>query len=143
MRRSTITGLCGVALCGAIASTAFASLPPGRPDYLFGIPEKEWIFAERLWRDNARCTAALCEAGYHDGDFILSLDRQADRIRILSGFRSCERPSWNDVDLTDTPRGDRTAVVRYLAKALVRYAAEQCGLEAPDVELPEMSLLFP
>jgi hypothetical protein len=87
--------------CGALAFTfavpAPADPPPSRPDYLFALPEREWVFAKLLWQGRESCTAELCEAGYHSGDMVVSLIRVRDAANVVAGVRDCSTVSYNYV----------------------------------------------
>jgi hypothetical protein len=63
--------------------------PPAIPDYLFALPDREWRFAELLWQGSAPCTPDQCEAGYHDGDLVVSEMRESNSVQAVAGLRNC------------------------------------------------------
>jgi hypothetical protein len=124
------------------SQAAYANLPPSRPDYLLKQPEKQWFFAERLWRGSSPCTEELCEGGYHDTSFVLSVDRQGDWVKIVAGFEGCESPSWNNVELAQVDQRDRPEYIRKRVLNMISYAAKTCKAAAPKVDVPSMDALF-
>lgn len=140
MRRAV---LCSIPFCMLSASAARADPPPAVPTYLAQFPDRQWTFAERLWRTIAPCSASLCEGGYRNGSYVLSLGRYQNQLRIVAGFTDCAQTSWNNFDLTSIRPPDRARRITELVVSITEFAARGCNVTAPVVETPPISRLFP
>lgn len=132
-----------LAFCMLGASVARADPPPAIPTYLAQFPDRQWTFAERLWRAFAPCSERLCEGGYRNGSYVLSLDRQQHHLRIVAGFPNCAQTSWNDIDLTTIQPADRAERIGALIASITAFAARGCNVTTPVVEAPPIDRLFP
>jgi len=114
-------------LFGAPAS---ADLPPAIPDYLFALPEGEWVFGEKLWEGPAGCQPDLCEAGYHSGDLVLSIVRGLNYVQAVAGMRGCGGVSYNVVNLDEwsgISSEQWLANVSRMARSLAAIARQGCN----------------
>jgi hypothetical protein len=108
--------------------------PPAIPDYLFALPDREWRFAELLWQGNAPCTRDQCEAGYHDGDLVVSVMRTGDSLEAVAGLRGCVSVSYRVVppdELHGLSRARRRALISEAAREVAAVIGQSCHRESP------------
>ncbi|MDB5691236.1 MAG: hypothetical protein JWO81_299 [Alphaproteobacteria bacterium] len=112
-----------------VGSAATADPPLARPDYLMSLPDRQWVVAEKLWEERHPCTPILCEAGYHDGDLVLSVVRGLNYFQAVAGLKGCWTttqkivPSDNPASMTAEAR---FAIVSELATSVAKAARSAC-----------------
>jgi hypothetical protein len=122
-----------------LGSPAMADPPLSRPDYLASLPDRQWAFAEKLWEDRHPCTPELCEAGYHDGDLVLSVVRGLNYFQAVGGLKGCNATTQN-IAPAEHPAGmsaeARFKIVSKLATSVARVARAACKKTGtpPDTE---------
>ncbi len=113
------------------------------PEDLFDLPPGAWAFARHLWQGDEPCTADACEAGYTSGDLVVSVERAAEHVYVVAGFRGCVSVAWNDYPIGGkASKGDTRAIAGHIRKA-VRTSAKYCKVEAPPVPALDARLLYP
>jgi len=116
---------------------------PGLPDDLFGLPPGQWAFAEHLWQGNAPCTADACEAGYTSGNFVVSVERSKEDVRIVGGFRDCASVAWNEVHIGSKGSKSNTGLIKKRMKQVLQTSAKYCKTTAAKLPPLDSVLLFP
>jgi hypothetical protein len=115
----------------------------GRPDDLFALPPGQWHMAKSLAQPADACVSDQCEAGFTSGDLVVSVEHAKDFVRIIAGFRGCERTAYTESEVGSKPGkptfGRLAKQVDYVVKGL----AKSCKMTAPAVPKLEVAQLFP
>jgi len=114
-----------------------------RPDDLFQLPPGQWHYAKHLWQGSDPCTEEQCEAGYHSGDLVVSVEHTKGWVRVMAGFRNCAPVAFSEIETSKAPgRYSRGKVERQL-KQVVKGAAKTCKVTAPGVANLAVASMFP
>jgi len=129
--------LAAVAATGAaIVAPAVAAPSGGAPDYLFQLPERQWILGGRLTEAGSRCGRELCEAGYRTGDLVLSVRRANSTVEAVAGMRGCPAVSQRTLagsQLETLSPSDQYVQIQRAVLAAARTARSQCGSPVSDL----------
>jgi hypothetical protein len=114
-----------------------------RPDDLFALPPGQWVFAKQLWSGNEPCDDQHCEAGYTNGDLVISVERSEKFVRLIAGIRNCEAVGFSEMEPGNKPgKYDRKKVAKQIGN-VVKGVARSCNATAPSVADLDVAQLFP
>ena len=116
---------------------------PGLPEDLFRLPPGAWAFAKQLWKGDEPCTADACEAGYTNGDLVVSIERNKKYLRIVAGFRGCANVSWNEYEVGKKASKYDTKTIGKRIKQTVETSAKYCKVAAPLLADLDARRLYP
>ena len=121
------------------ASQAGVSLP----EDIFGLPPGQWFVSKQVSQGNAPCTSEACEAGFHSGDFVVSVEHASKFVQVIAGFRGCQSVAFQEMETGFHPgkskRGELSSLIRKVTKA----AEKSCKLDAGSVPKLDVAALFP
>ena len=143
-----------VATCAAIvAATAghaqeIVEVPVSKagvvlPEDIFGLPAGQWFVAKQVTDGSDPCTPEACEAGFHSGDLVVSVEHAKEYVRVIAGFRGCQGVAFQEAETGLTPGGNKRRQVSALIKDVIKGAEKSCKLKAPEVPKLDVSSLFP
>jgi hypothetical protein len=121
------------------ASTANVS----RPDDLFALPPGQWHMAKSLAQGSEPCVSDQCEAGFTSGDLVVSVEHAKDFVRIIAGFRGCERTAYTETEVGSKPGKPTFGRVSKQVKQVVKGLSKTCNRIAPAVPKLEVAQMFP
>jgi hypothetical protein len=114
-----------------------------RPDDLFALPPGQWHVAKSIALGSEPCVSDQCEAGFNSGDFVVSVEHAKDFVRIIAGFKGCERTAYSEVEVGSKPGKPTFGRVSKQLSQVVKGAAKTCNMTAPEVPTLEVANLFP
>ena len=121
------------------ASTAKVS----RPDDLFALPPGQWHMAKSLAQGSEPCASDQCEAGFTSGDLVVSVEHAKEFVRIIAGFRGCERTAYTETEVGSKPGKPTFGRVSKQVKQVVKGLSKTCNMTAPAVPKLEVAQMFP
>jgi hypothetical protein len=113
-----------------------------RPDDLFNLPPGEWHMAKVLSGGSEQCVSDQCEAGFNSGDLVVSVEHAKDFVRIIAGFKGCERTAYSEVEVGSKPGKPTFGRVSKQVERVVKGLAKTCKMTAPTVPKLEVASLF-
>ena len=129
VRNSSLALVAVLASGLAVTLPAMADATPSAPDYLFQLPERQWIVG-------GACNAERCEAGYRSGDLVLSVRREASSVLAVAGVRGCATAATRTIrpsTLEPLSLSDRYTLVQKAALTAARAARSLCGSDVSDL----------
>jgi hypothetical protein len=114
-----------------------------RPDDLFNLPPGQWFSAKSLAHGVEQCASDQCEAGFTSGDLVVSVEHAKDFVRIIAGFRGCERTAFSELEVGSKPGKPTFGRVAKQVQQVVKGAAKSCSMTAPAVPKLDVAQLFP
>ena len=114
-----------------------------RPDDLFELAPDQWHFSKSHAFGMEPCLPDQCEAGFTSGDLVVSAEHSKTFVRIIAGFRNCERTAYSEVDVGKSPGKNTLRRVSKQVKRVVKGLAKTCKATAPVVPELEVARLFP
>src|SRR3954452_7815124 len=79
------------------------------PEDIFRLPPGQWYVARQVTQGNDPCTSEACEAGFHSGDMVLSVEHAGKFVQVIAGFRGCQSVGFPGVGNGKKTRGDTRA----------------------------------
>jgi hypothetical protein len=114
-----------------------------RPEDLYQLEPGRWHLARQLWTGDEACTATECEAGFTQGDLVVSAYHTMDKVFIIAAWRSCASPAFSELDIGDkVSSGERRKVGKQVERVL-RGLEKTCKITAPTVPALAGDWLFP
>lgn len=113
------------------------------PEDIFSLPPGQWFVARQVSQGNEPCTAEACEAGFHSGDLVISVEHAKDYTRVIAGFRNCQAVAFQETQTGNAPGSSARGEVSNLLRKVVRAAEQSCKLKAPKVPKLDVKSLFP
>ena len=114
-----------------------------RPDDLFNLPPGQWHMAKSLAAGSEPCAADQCEAGFTSGDLVVSVEHAKDFVRIIAGFRGCERTAYSELEVGSKPGKPTFGRVAKQVDRVLKGLGKQCSKTVPEVPKLEVAQLFP
>jgi hypothetical protein len=114
----------------------------GRPDDLFNLPPGQWQVAKSL-SGSEPCVSDQCEAGFTSGDLVVSVEHAKDFVRVIAGFKGCERTAYSEVEVGSKPGKPTFGRVSKQVDRVLKGLGKQCGKTVPAVPKLEAAQLFP
>jgi hypothetical protein len=115
----------------------------GRPDDLFALPPGQWMMAKSIAQGSDACVSNQCEAGFTSGDLVVSVEHAKDFVRIIAGFKGCEKTAYSEVEVGSKPGKPTFGRVAKQVQQVVKGAAKTCGVTAPSVPKLDVASMFP
>ena len=113
------------------------------PEDLFRLPEGQWYVSRLIAQGGEPCTPEACEAGFHSGDLVVSIEHAKEHAQVIAGFRGCQSVAFQELKTGTNPgRGTRGELWRLVTK-VVKAAETSCKLKAPEVPKLDVAALFP
>lgn len=125
-----------LALAAAMAIAAPVLAQSTMPEYLFQLPERQWVLGGSLTQIGSRCGSDQCEAGYRSGDLVLSVRRGSGSVQTTAAVRGCATvtsrslPSSTLEPLSLSAKYD---AIQRAALLTARSARTQCGSPVADL----------
>ncbi|MFL5238142.1 MAG: hypothetical protein ACJ8EL_11165 [Rhizomicrobium sp.] len=113
-----------------------------RPDDLFTLAPGQWHMARRSSEVTGPCTADQCEAGFTNGEIVISAEHSGEFVRIIAGFRGCEAVGASEVEVGKKPGKPTFARIREQTKRVVKGIAKTCKIAAPAIPPLDAGQLF-
>lgn len=113
------------------------------PEDVFGLPAGQWFLGKQVTRGNDPCTAEACEAAIHSGDVVVNVEHARPFVRVIAGFRGCERVAYQEVEVGTAPGGRQRRQVSDLIKYVVKGAEKSCSRKAPRLPKLDVKSLLP
>jgi hypothetical protein len=114
-----------------------------RPDDLFALPPGQWHMARSLTQGSDACVSDQCEAGFTSGDMVVSVEHAKEFVRIIAGFKGCEKTAYSEVEVGSKPGKPTFGRVAKQVQQVVKGAGKTCGVTAPDVPKLDVASMFP
>jgi hypothetical protein len=114
-----------------------------RPDDLFTLLPGQWHIARLLAKGSEPCSSDQCEAGLTSGELVVSVEHSKDFVRIIAGFKTCERTAYSEVHVGSRPGKPTFGRVAKQVERVVKGLARTCNMTAFDVPRLEVAELFP
>ena len=113
------------------------------PEDMFALPPGQWFVAKQVSQGNEPCTPEACEAGFNSGDLVVSVEHAKDFVRIIAGFKGCEKTAYSEVEVASKPGKPTFGRVAKQVQQVVKGAGKTCGVTAPDVPKLDVASMFP
>ena len=114
-----------------------------RPEDLYQLEPGRWHIGRQLWQGDEPCTATQCEAGYTQGDLVVSAYHNADKVFIIAAWRPCAANAFSELDIGDkASNGERRKVGKQVERVL-RGLGKTCKITTPTVPTLTGDWLFP
>ncbi len=114
-----------------------------RPDDLFALPPGQWHMAKSLATGSEACVSDQCEAGFTSGDLVVSVEHAKDFVRIIAGFKGCEKTAYSELEVGSKPGKPTFGRVAKQVNQVVKGVGKTCGMTVPEVPKLEVAQLFP
>jgi hypothetical protein len=114
-----------------------------RPDDLFGLPPGQWNMAKSLAGGSEPCVSDQCEAGFTSGDLVISVEHANDFVRIIAGFKGCEKTAYSELEVGLKPGKPTFSRVAKQVNQVVKGLGKTCKMTAPALPKLEVAQLFP
>ncbi|QIK96117.1 hypothetical protein G7076_06340 [Sphingomonas sp. HDW15A] len=114
-----------------------------RPDDMFALPPGQWFVSKLISQGNEPCTPDACEAGFHSGDLVVSVEHAKEWTRVIAGFRNCEAVAFQEAQTGNRPGSAARGEVSNLLKKVVKAAEKSCSARAPEVPKLDIKSLYP
>ena len=114
-----------------------------RPDDLFALPPGQWHMAKSIAQGSEACVSDQCEAGFTSGDLVVSVEHAKDFVRIIAGFKGCEKTAYSEVEVGSKPGKPTFGRVAKQVQQVVNGAGKTCGVTAPEVPKLDVASMFP
>src|SRR3954463_1861947 len=114
-----------------------------RPDDLFSLSPGQWHMARLLAAGLDPCASDQCEAGFTSGELVVSVEHAKDFVRIIAGFKGCEKTAYSEVEVGSKPGKPTFGRVAKQVQQVVKGAGKTCGVTAPDVPKLDVASMFP
>ena len=114
-----------------------------RPDDLFALPPGQWVMEKTLSGAAEPCTAEQCEAGFTSGDLVVSVEHAKDFVRIIAGFKGCEKTAYSELEVGSKPGKPTFSRVTKQVNQVVKGLGKTCKMTAPALPKLEVAQLFP
>jgi len=114
-----------------------------RPDDIFGLPAGQWYVAKAVTQGTEPCTAEACEAGFNSGDLVISVEHANDFVRIIAGFKGCEKTAYSELEVGSKPGKPTFSRVAKQVNQVVKGLGKTCKMTAPALPKLEVAQLFP
>ena len=121
------------------ASKAGVSLP----EDLFRLPEGQWFVSRLIAQGSDPCTSEACEAGFHSGDLVVSVEHAKEYTQVIAGFRGCQAVAFKELQTGTKPGSGMRGELWSLVRKVVKAAETSCKAKAPSVPKLDVSTLFP
>lgn len=146
--RSLIPALALVLAPAAVQAQEIVEVPASkanvaRPDDLFNLPPGQWQLAKSLSGGSEPCVSDQCEAGLTSGDLVVSVEHAKDFVRIIAGFKGCERTAYSEVEVGSKPGKPTFGRVSKQVDRVLKGLGKQCSMSVPVVPKLEAAQLFP
>ena len=144
-----IVGAFGVLFAGAelraqeMVDVSASDAGVALPEDIFGLPPGQWFVARQVSQGSEACTAEACEAGFNSDDLVLSVEHAKENVRVIAGFRGCQRVAFQEVETGARPGSYARGKVSDMIKLVVKAAEKSCKLKAPSVPKLDVKSLFP
>ncbi len=134
--------------CTAVQAQEIVEVPASkanvaRPDDLFALPPGQWHMAKSLAQGSDACVSDQCEAGFTSGDMVVSVEHAKEFVRIIAGFKGCEKTAYSEVEVGSKPGKPTFGRVAKQVQQVVKGAGKTCGVTAPDVPKLDVASMFP
>ena len=140
---AAMSGTASAAMSQEIVEVPASQAGVSLPEDIFGLPSGQWYVSKQVSQGNAPCNSEACEAGFHSGDFVMSVEHAGKFVQVIAGFRGCPAVAFQELETGFRPgkskRGELSNLIRKVAKA----AEKSCKREAIDVPKLDVASLFP
>lgn len=140
---AVLTGLSAAATAQEIVKVKASEANVSRPDDMFALPPGQWFVSKLITQGNEPCTPDACEAGFHSGDLVISVEHAREWTRVIAGFRNCEAVAFQEAQTGNRPGSAARGEVSNLLKKVVKAAEKSCNVKAPSVPKLDMKSLYP
>lgn len=113
-----------------------------RPDDLFSLSPGQWHMAKLLAAGSEPCASDQCEAGFTSGDLVVSVEHAKDFVRIIAGFKGCERTAYSEVEVGSKPGKPTFGRVAKQVERVVKGLGKTCRMTVPAVPKLEVASMF-
>jgi hypothetical protein len=113
-----------------------------RPDDLFNLPPGQWHMARSLAQDPEPCISDQCEAGLTSGDLVVSVEHSKEFVRIISGFKGCERTAYSEVEVGSKPGKPTFRRVTNQLDRVIKGLSKTCKMTAPEMPKLDVASMF-
>ena len=146
--RSLIPAVALVVVPAAVQAQEIVEVPASkanvaRPDDLFNLPSGQWQLAKSLSGGSEPCISDQCEAGFTSGDLVVSVEHAKEFVRIIAGFKGCERTAYSEVEVGSKPGKPTFGRVSKQVDRVLKGLGKQCSMTVPAVPKLEAAQLFP
>jgi hypothetical protein len=148
MRLAAIVTLVALSATGQAQSQEIVEVPASKagvalPEDIFVLPPGQWFVAKRVSQGSEPCTRDACEAGFHSGDLVVSVEHATKFVQVIAGFRGCAGVAFAEVETGNDPGKYTRGKVSDLIKQVVKGAEKSCKATAPAVPKLDVAALFP
>jgi hypothetical protein len=113
-----------------------------RPDDLFGLPAGQWHMARLLAQGAEPCISDQCEAGLTSGTLVVSVERSKEFVRIISGFKGCERTAYIEVEVGSKPGKPTFRRVANQLDRVIKGLGKTCNMAVPEMPKLDVASMF-
>ena len=114
-----------------------------RPDDLFALPPGQWMMAKSIAQGSEPCVSDQCEAGFTSGDLVVSVEHAKDFVRIIAGFKGCEKTAYSEVEVGSKPGKPTFGRVSKQIERVVKGLSKTCNATVPEVPKLNVASMFP
>ena len=148
MKHSVVIAAAALCAAGQVQAQDIVEVPAseagvGLPEDVLNLPPGQWYVSKLISQPTQPCTPEGCEAGFHSGDFAVSVEHAKDYTRVIAGFRGCQNVAFQELKTGMGPGASSRGELRYLMKKVVKAAEQSCKLKAPDVPKLDIAALYP
>ena len=148
MRKSIMVALAALLTATTVYGQEIVEVPATKagvvlPEDIFNLPAGHWFVARQISQGAEQCSPEACEAAFNSGGLVLSVEHAKEHVRVVAGFRGCQRVAFQEVQTGMKPGSSSRGEVSALIKAVVKGAEKSCKVKAPSVPKLDVSSLFP
>jgi len=138
-----------LAATGAAQAQRIVELPASeaagvqRPEDLYQLEPGRWHLGKQLWQGDEPCTATQCEAGYTQGDLVVSAYHNADKVFIIAAWRPCAANAFSELDIGDRASSSERRKIGKQVERVLRGLGKTCKMTVPTVPALTGDWLFP
>jgi len=146
--RNALILIAALAASGAAQAQEIVEVPASKsgvslPEDIFSLPPGQWYVSRLISQGNAPCTPEACEAGFHSGDLVVSVEHAKDYVQVIAGFRGCQSVAFQELQTGMNPGKSRRGELGSLIRKVVKAAEKSCKTKAPDLPKLDVAALFP
>jgi len=114
-----------------------------RPEDLYQLEPGRWHLGKQLWQSDEPCTSIECEAGFTQGDLVVSAYHKADKVFIIASMRTCASPAFSELDIGDKVSSSERRRVGKQVERVLSGLGKTCKMTTPTVPALTGDWLFP
>jgi hypothetical protein len=139
---ATLLGFSAPGIAQEILEVPASKANVARPDDLFSLPPGQWHMAKSLAQGSEPCISDQCEAGLTSGALVISVEHAKEFVRIISGFKGCERTAYSEVEVGSKPGKPTFRRVTNQVDRVIKGLGKTCKMTVPETPKLDVASMF-